>query len=212
MNPPLRMRRRSAGFSLVEVMIGLLIGMIAAVVMMQVFSVSEGYKRVTTGGDDAQNTGAIALHELQYALRDSGFVAGAYNLIGCSVQIRTGVTLSAISPVTINPDGIPGGDGDTLLVVYGSSNGSAEGDVVQAQPIVPTTYAVAAAAPGATGIGSFAALDQIIAEPLPRPSPCALAMEPVTAVAGVNVSVAAGVGGMSNGALFNMGPSPHVLV
>ena len=52
---------RQAGFSIVEMMIGLVIGMIAIIVMMQVFSVSEGYKRTTTGGDDAQNTFAIAV-------------------------------------------------------------------------------------------------------------------------------------------------------
>ena len=45
---------RMQGFSLVELMVGLVVGMIGVVIMMQIFSVSEGYKRTTTGGDDAQ--------------------------------------------------------------------------------------------------------------------------------------------------------------
>src|ERR1700733_2303566 len=94
---------RSLGFSLIKVMIGLLIGMLAIVVMMQVFSVSEGYKRTTTGGDDAQNNGAIALYGLQRDMQQSGFGISAYDLLGCNLLLRAGVTLNSMSPVTINP-------------------------------------------------------------------------------------------------------------
>lgn len=124
-----RSRRRHAGFSLVELMIGLLLGMLAIIVIMQVFSVSEGYKRATTGGDDAQNNGAIALYELQRNVRQSGLGTGAFPIIGCNVQLRAGVTLNALSPLTINHASIPAAardaDTDTLLVVTGNGNGSA---------------------------------------------------------------------------------------
>ena len=49
------MHRLSAGFSLVEIMIGMVIGMLGIIVMMQIFALSEGQKRTTTGGGDAQN-------------------------------------------------------------------------------------------------------------------------------------------------------------
>jgi len=216
-----RSSRRAAGFSLVELMIGLVIGMVAIVVMMQVFSVSEGYKRTTTGGDDAQNNGAIALYGLQRDIQQSGMGMSAFQLIGCDVLLRTGVTLNAMSPLTINHSSIPSTasdtNTDTLLVVYGNGNGSGEGAKVEAQPL-QTTYTIAAAAssasaPGAFVVGASATTsDKVIVEAQPRPSPCSLTMEAVTAVAGTNVTVGTGVAGMSGGILYNLGQSPKVLV
>jgi type IV pilus assembly protein PilW len=48
----------TAGFSLVEIMVGLAIGMLAVIVILQVFALSEGRKRTTTSGGDAQSNGA----------------------------------------------------------------------------------------------------------------------------------------------------------
>jgi type IV pilus assembly protein PilW len=206
-----RAARREAGFSMVEMMIGLMIGMIAVVVMMQVFSVSEGYRRTTTGGDDAQNNGAIALYMLQRDLRQSGLGASAIQVIGCNVTLRAGVTLNAMSPVTINHGNIPAtASGDTLLVVYGNAPGSTEGESVQAKPSLGS-YTIAAAAASASSPGAFAVADHVIGQFQARPSPCNLSMEPVTAVAGTTVSVAAGVAN-TGGILYNLGQAPKVLV
>lgn len=203
--------RRQAGFSMVEIMIGLMIGMIAVIVMMQVFSVSEGYKRTTTGGDDAQNNGAIALYALQRDLRQSGLGISAMQVIGCNVTLRAGVTLNAMSPVTINHPSIPAADGgDTLLVVYGNAPGSSEGESVQAKPAL-TSYTIAAAASSASSPGAFAVGDRVIGQFQPRPAPCNLSMEPVTAIAGTTVSVATGVAN-TGGILYNLGQAPRVVV
>src|SRR5476651_1026693 len=70
---------RAAGFTLIEVMIALLIGMIGLVVMMQTFAVSEGFKRTATSGTDSQINGGVALYMLQREMRLSG--AGMNNLI-----------------------------------------------------------------------------------------------------------------------------------
>lgn len=211
MHRKLRTARRHAGFSLVEMMIGLVIGMIAVIVMMQVFSVSEGYKRTTTGGDDAQNNGAIALYALQRDLRQSGLGVSAFQVIGCNVTLRAGVTLNQMSPVTINHASIPAADsGDTLVVVYGNAPGSAEGEAVQAKPSL-ATYTIAAAAASASAPGAFAVGDRVIGHFQPRPSPCNLSMEPVTAIAGTAVLVATGVAN-TNGILYNLGQAPKVLV
>ena len=61
------------GFGLVEVLVGLGIGMMAMVVVMQVFSQSEGQKRTTTGGADAQSNGAIALYMIERDTRNAGW-------------------------------------------------------------------------------------------------------------------------------------------
>ena len=150
MRSDFRAPQRFAGVSLVELMIGMLIGMIAVVVMMQVFSVSEGFKRTTTGGDDAQNTGAIGLYGLRRDMQHSGHVAGAFPVIGCNIQLRAGVTLNAWAPVTINHAGIPAGDAntDTLVIVSGSGNGSMEGDPVATPPAETASTDLA---PPATG-------------------------------------------------------------
>lgn len=207
---------RQGGFSIVEMMIGMMIGMIAIIVMMQVFSVSEGYKRTTTGGDDAQNNGAIALYAIQRDLRQSGLGASSAQIIGCNVTLRPGVTLNTMTPVTINHASIPVGAGtsaavgDTLLVFYGNGSGSGEGEKVQAKPAL-TSYTIPAAAASASAPGAFAVGDQVIAQFQPRPAPCNLTLEPVAAVAGSTVTVATGVAN-NLGILFNVGRAPKVLV
>jgi type IV pilus assembly protein PilW len=213
---------RARGFSLVELMVGLVIGMIGVVIMMQIFSVSEGYKRTTTGGDDAQNNGAISLYGLQRDLRQAGQGTNSFNgvvppgsassLIGCNVTLRPGVTINANAPVTINHASIPAGDAgtDTLLVFHGNSDDSPEGDRIAAQPATNiyrmTGFAAAASAP-AIRVG-----DRVVAHPGTRPSPCNLSMEAVASVAGNDVTVGTGAAGMSNGALFNLGSAPRIVV
>ena len=44
---PHSMHRTDRGFSLIEIMIGVVVGMLGIVVIMQVFLVSEGQKRLT---------------------------------------------------------------------------------------------------------------------------------------------------------------------
>lgn len=61
------------GFSLVEIMVGLIIGMLVTLVIMQVFSVFEGQKRSTTGTADAQTNGNIALYNIQRDVQMAGF-------------------------------------------------------------------------------------------------------------------------------------------
>ena len=50
---------RESGFSLVEIMVGMAIGLLTTLVIMQVFSAFEGQKRSTTGSADAQTSGGL---------------------------------------------------------------------------------------------------------------------------------------------------------
>ena len=52
-------RSRHRGASLVETMVGILIGMIVIAVVYNILSVAEGYKRATVGSSDAQITGLL---------------------------------------------------------------------------------------------------------------------------------------------------------
>lgn len=65
--------RRNRGFSLVEIMVGVVIGIIASVAIFQVFAVSERQKRTVTGASDAQTNGAIALYMLERDVRMAGW-------------------------------------------------------------------------------------------------------------------------------------------
>lgn len=197
---------RIRGFSLIEVMVGMVIGMIGIIVMMQLFSLTEGQKRATTGAGDAQSAGAIALYGLQRDIRQSGYGISAMNLLGCDVLLRTGITLTAIAPVTINHASIPVGDPftDTLLVVYGNSNSSPQGETIIDQMAAATPpYTVAA-------IASYTVNDRVIAAPATRLTPCNLILDTVIGVP-ATVQVTTGSAGMGQGTLFSLGQGPKIL-
>jgi type IV pilus assembly protein PilW len=88
MNPHAKQRRirRSGGFSLVEIMVGVAIGLIGALVMMQVSAIFEGRKRTTTSGTDAQTNGAVALFTVERDLRKAGYGISVPDAIGCTVN------------------------------------------------------------------------------------------------------------------------------
>jgi type IV pilus assembly protein PilW len=65
--------KSQSGFGLVELMVGLVIGLIATLMIMQVFSTFEGQKRSTTGSADAQTNGSIALFNIQREVQLAGF-------------------------------------------------------------------------------------------------------------------------------------------
>ena len=62
-----------AGFSLVDIMVGMVIAMLGVIIIFQVFSVSEGIKRTTTSGGDALQSGATALFSLERLIKSAGY-------------------------------------------------------------------------------------------------------------------------------------------
>lgn len=203
-------RRNTSGFSLVEIMVGMVIGMLGIIVIMQVFALFEGQKRTTSGGGEAQNTGAIALSGLSDDIRQAGYGFNLLNLIGCDVLLRTGVTLRALAPATINSGSIPAGDAntDTLLIAYGNSETLPEANSISVQVLSTTNFGVQAA-PG------FLVGDYVIATP--RIRSCAPANPPVTILnqvqavdlASLTVTITPGVASaasIASGLLFDLGP------
>lgn len=71
------------GFGLVEVMVGMLIGLLASIVVFQVFSVSERQKRTTTGSADAQSNAAFALYAIERDAKMAGFGLEADAIAKC---------------------------------------------------------------------------------------------------------------------------------
>lgn len=186
-------------------MVGMVIGMLGIIVIMQVFALFEGQKRTTSGGAEAQNTGAIALSGLSDDIRQSGYGFNLINLIGCDVLLRPGVTIKAMSPVTINSASVPAGDAnsDTLLIVYGNSDILPEGNGI-VQPVIDTTHFSVQA------FASFLVGDYVIATPQNRSCvpPNSAILNQVTAVTNPTLTLSPGItpaASVTPGMLFNMG-------
>ncbi len=108
------------GFGLVEVMAGLLIGLITTVVIYQVLAVSENYKRYTVGGGETQQNGAIAMYLLERDLRQAGAGLDTSRFGDAIVAAESGRNISfTLAPVVITP-GV-GSLPDTLTILYGNN-------------------------------------------------------------------------------------------
>ncbi|MDD2894256.1 MAG: PilW family protein [Halothiobacillaceae bacterium] len=108
------------GFTLVEIMVGLAIGLLATIVILQVFSVFEAQKRSTTGTADAQTNGSIALYNIAREIPLAGYplMPIADNALKCEPATTTyGATgLTGITPIVITD-----GTSDTITIRYGDS-------------------------------------------------------------------------------------------
>jgi type IV pilus assembly protein PilW len=67
-----RLEHNEQGFSLIEIMVGVVIGLIAVLVIYQVFSAAEGIKRNTTSVGDAQQNGLLSSFMLGIELANAG--------------------------------------------------------------------------------------------------------------------------------------------
>jgi len=122
---------KQAGFSLVEIMVGLVIGLLATLVVLQVFSVFEGQKRTTTGTADAQTSGNVALYAIKRDVGMAGY--GLLPIVNTPLDCgtvnfnidtaATGITaLSTFSPITITDGGTAPGASDIITLRYSTSN------------------------------------------------------------------------------------------
>lgn len=119
--------RAQRGVTLVEMMVGMLVGMLAVLVISQVLLSSEGQKRTTTGGADAQVNGALALYTLQRDLEQAGYgIAANPAILGCPISVRyNGASPSGfagtLAPVVITASG-SGSAGDSIRVLASTSS------------------------------------------------------------------------------------------
>lgn len=120
------------GLTLIEVMIGMVIGLIGIVIIAQVYLVNENYKRSTTGAGSAQVNGAIALFTIERDLRVAGYGLNNTAALDCGqLQYYYNGTYSSppgggggLAPITLAPVVITdGGAGvpDSIAVVFGNS-------------------------------------------------------------------------------------------
>jgi type IV pilus assembly protein PilW len=118
-------RARAAGFTLVEMMVGMLIGLVAIIVMFQVFAVSEAQKRTTAGAGEAQQNGVTSLFLMERDARMAGYGLGYLPLLGCKTNFYYVPTNSVYSfrllPINI-VNGAGGTAPDTVTFLYGDTD------------------------------------------------------------------------------------------
>lgn len=116
---PLRARQR--GISLIELMVGLVIGLLAVLVIYQTFAVAEGVKRQTISAGDAQKSGLVAMYLLGAEIGNagSGIMLNQDDLATCT---DTGDVATTMRPFSVLIE--PGADDDTpdgFVVNYSTS-------------------------------------------------------------------------------------------
>ena len=80
-------RYKQRGFSLIEIMVGLVIGLISVLVIYQVFAAAEGLKRNTTSAGDAQQNGLLSsfILNIELANASNGIADAMVQLGTCNV-------------------------------------------------------------------------------------------------------------------------------
>lgn len=130
MNQPaqglLRVRnpRFQVGLSLVELLIGLIIGLVATLAISNLFSGFEARKRMIAGGADAQSSGVLAMYYMQRDAQNAGYGLPLYNssdpsplLCPINTSINQAGVVINLSPVII----VDGGTGnDIVRIRYGN--------------------------------------------------------------------------------------------
>ena len=125
-SPQSSVRARQAGFSLIELMVGLTIGMIAAIVIIQVMSVFEAQRRSTTGTADAQTNGGIALYSISRELQMAGYplTPSTDSPLECTTVTSNVAGITTLTPVSITNGtataSVPASD--SITIRYGTSS------------------------------------------------------------------------------------------
>lgn len=146
---------RQQGLSLVEVMVGMAVGLIATVVIMKSFTASEIFRGNVSGSADMLQTASIASARLGIALEEAGAgMVQGQNVWGCRILgARSGTVLLprpstfaepfASFPTTVRAmplailDG--GENSDVLAVMAGGSGASNRGKTLTRGPDYPGT-------------------------------------------------------------------------
>ncbi len=133
-----------SGFSLIELMVGLVMGLIMSLAIYSVLSINEGRKRTTTSLNDINQAGSYATYQLDKSIRSagSGFTGGSVKVgadfaYGCRLDMAKNgsqLTPAASFPApfnTIDPtirvapviiyEGAAGAGGDVILTMAGSA-------------------------------------------------------------------------------------------
>ncbi len=127
-------QRRQHGFSLIEILVGMAIGLIGIVVIFQMLTNWDSSRRTTSAGSDAQISGSIGLFTLEREFKVAGTGFGTVTALNVSVAPLLNCAVSAydqrlstpaftfpLLPISITPNSTIGGP-VTITTLYGNSD------------------------------------------------------------------------------------------
>jgi len=129
-------RKRPQGVTLIELLVALVISLLGALAIMQVYIGSEAGKRATGSLSDAQSGGLIALYSIERDLQQAGLGFLNLNTLGCNLRSSFALNNRFLQPVSIVPAGaaighpsnlwgIPPGDANSDMLVIAVGDGGA---------------------------------------------------------------------------------------
>ncbi len=128
LTPSFNRIRMARGFSLIELLIGIVIGLVGLLAIFQVVTVWDSHNRTTTAGGDADVGGTLAMFTLERDIKQAGLgmkpTAGTQlNCNGTGIQVND--TVSGASTLRFAPVEIVAGAGgvpDQINVFYGNTS------------------------------------------------------------------------------------------
>lgn len=121
------------GFSLIELMVAMVIGLVATLAVMQVFSSTEARRRTTGSVASIQSEGAISFFMLERDLRLGGYGFSSAKTLGCSVSAYDSARSTPAFSFNLLPVSISAGSNtDSITVLYGNSTLSVDDRVFTA--------------------------------------------------------------------------------
>ena len=158
---------RESGFTLIEVLVALVISLLGALGIMQIYVGSEAGKRSTGSLAEAQSGGIVAIYGIEREIQKAGMGLMHAAALGCVIRTNLGSGFDNIplQPLTIIPAGasathasnlwgIPPGDAnsDMLAIATGSASTMVEGTTLKiATAPAATTYRLSNTAGIVTG-------------------------------------------------------------
>lgn len=126
--PPVMKRH---GFTMIELLVALLIGMLGSLAIMQVFTTSEAGRRATGNMADTQSNALVGLFAIERDLQQAGMGMTDLRLLGCTIQASSAPLTSldglVMIPAAIIPAGAASGSVDN---VWGIPPGDANSDIL----------------------------------------------------------------------------------
>lgn len=142
------------GFSLIELLVALVISLLGALAIMQIYVGSETGKRATGSLAEAQSGGMVAMFAIEREIQQAGLGFMNMATLGCNAHANLGSSFDnrPLQPVSIVPAGaainsasnlwgIPPGDTNSDMIVIAAGDGSAmvEGALISVVALANST-------------------------------------------------------------------------
>ena len=195
---------RARGFSLIELMIAMVIGLIVILGITQAYLASENRRRTIISDNDSQTAGMLTLYMIEREIRNAGFGIPNSSVLGCTVQAAYAGNLGDPGAFPFAPVTITVGANSTpdQVLVLSSTNGAMPLPVKLSAPLAAGDSSISVGVNYFFGPGQLA----IIADPA-NPAQCSLLEIADKAVNSTDLLMSSGPWNQSN-AIYPAGGFP----